>query len=348
MDAIPALPQIQDLTRRLECCRAKAPHLRRVYRAWLGRAAWPDEGTLSLPETVRRELPALHGFLRSLAVPVLRTSARDGSSVKLLMRLRDGQTVETVVLPKDAVCVSTQAGCAVGCRFCMTGRFGLMRQLGSAEIAAQVAAAREVNPGIRKVDFMGMGEPSHNLRAVLEAVQFLGTYGDFGHKSLMLSSIGDRRLFDALLALPEGAVRPALALSLHSATDEGRRALIAHPGNLQVAEMVSLAERYSRAVRYPIQYEWVLIRGINDGEEEIGRLIELLRGRFAMVNFIPVNEVEGSPFRRPAKPECLAILERVRAAGIVAKIRLSAAQDVEGGCGQLRARADALPASPSA
>ena len=226
----------------------------------------------------------------------------------------------------------------MGCAFCMTGRSGLIRQLGSAEIAAQVAAARRINPGIRKVDFMGMGEPSHNLRAVLEAVQFLGTYGDFGHKSLVISTVGDPRIFDALLSLKPTDVRPGLAVSLHSAIDEKRRHLIAKPGALSVAEIISRAQAYSDAVKYPVQYEWVLIRGVNDGKDEIEKLASLLEGKNAMLNFIPVNRVEGSDFVRPDKEKCLELAEILRSRGIVAKIRVSAAQDVEGGCGQLRAR----------
>lgn len=331
-------PRLSDVTEKLRSLRAKEQHLRGIARAWLGRAAWPGEDDLRFPEPVREALPELRRYLDSLVVPALRSGGGDGRSEKLLMKLRDGETVETVVLPKDGVCVSTQVGCAVGCAFCMTGRSGLIRQLGSAEIAAQVAAARRINPGIRKVDFMGMGEPSHNLRAVLEAVQFLGTYGDFGHKSLVISTVGDPRIFDALLSLKPTDVRPGLAVSLHSAIDEKRRHLIAKPGALSVAEIISRAQAYSDAEKYPVQYEWVLIRGVNDGKDEIEKLACLLEGKNAMLNFIPVNRVEGSDFVRPDKEKCLELAEILRSRGIVAKIRVSAAQDVEGGCGQLRAR----------
>ena len=331
-------PRLSDVTEKLRSLRAKEQHLRGIARAWLGRAAWPAEDDLRFPEPVRAALPDLRRYLDSLVVPARRSGGGDGRSEKLLMKLRDGETVETVVLPKDGVCVSTQVGCAVGCAFCMTGRSGLIRQLGSAEIAARVPAARRINPGIRKVDFMGMGEPSHNLRAVLEAVQFLGTYGDFGHKSLVISTVGDPRIFDALLSLKPTDVRPGLAVSLHSAIDEKRRHLIAKPGALSVTEIISRAQAYSDAVKYPVQYEWVLIRGVNDGKDEIEKLASLLEGKNAMLNFIPVNRVEGSDFVRPEKGRCLELAEILRSRGGVAKIRVSAAQDVEGGCGQLRAR----------
>ena len=122
------------------------------------------------------------------------------------------QTIESVLLPGDGVCVSTQVGCAVGCRFCMTGRDGLTRQLRSAEIVAQVALARS-RRAIRRVVFMGMGEPAHNMENVLEAIDLLGTEGDLATKNLVFSTVGDPRAFERL---PLGRVKPALALSLHT------------------------------------------------------------------------------------------------------------------------------------
>lgn len=326
------------LRERLTALRAKPQHERLVARAWLGRAAWPEAGDARLPKGLSEAIPEIRSELERLVRPAAESPGSDGASRKLLMELTDGETVETVVLPKDSVCVSTQVGCAVGCAFCMTGKGGLVRQLGSAEIAAQVASARRVNPAVRKVDFMGMGEPSHNLRAVLEAVQFLASFGDFGHKGLMISSAGDRRLFRSLMALTAAEAKPGLALSLHSTYDEKRRRLMPRAPELAVEELVALAEAYSRFARYPTQYEWVLIRGVNDGEDEASRLASLVAGRNAMVNVIPVNPVEGTGFERPEKAACLRFVTRLREAGIVAKIRVSAAQDVDGGCGQLRSR----------
>src|SRR5690606_39077595 len=128
----------------------------------------------------------------------------------------------SVLLPRDGLCVSTQIGCAVGCVFCMTGKEGLLRQIGSAEIVAQVALARTLRP-VKKVVFMGMGEPSHNLDNVLEAIDLLGTVGNIGHKSLVFSPVGDPRAFERL---PRGRVKPALALSLHSTKADVRAQLL--------------------------------------------------------------------------------------------------------------------------
>src|SRR5690606_18694098 len=137
-----------------------------------------------------------------------------------------------------------------GCVFCMTGQGGLARQLGSAEIVAQVALARRQRP-VRKVVFMGMGEPAHNLDNVLDAIDLLGTLGNLGHKNIVFSTVGDARVFERL---PLGRVRPALALSLHTTRDELRARLLPRAPRLAVAELVERGERYARSTGYPIQY----------------------------------------------------------------------------------------------
>ena len=210
-----------------------------------------------------------------------------------------------------------------------------MRQLSDIEIVAEAAIARELRPETKKVVFMGMGEPSHNLRNVLRAVEFLAQMGDFGQKALVISSVGDERLFDALFASP---VRPALAVSLHATDDEKRCALLPRGARMTVPRIIERAESWARTTGYPVQYEWTLMHGVNDSLEEIDRLAELLQGKYAMVNFIPVNAVEDSPWVRPDRAHAVELVRRLRGRGVIATLRDSAAQDVDGGCGQLRAR----------
>lgn len=257
----------------------------------------------------------------------------DGS-VRLLVALADGQTVESVLLPRNGLCVSTQVGCAVGCTFCMTGRGGLLRQLGSAEIVAQVALAR-TRRLVRKVVFMGMGEPAHNLANVLEAIDLLGTLGDIGHKNLVFSTVGDRRVFEQL---PQRTVKPALALSLHSTRADVRARLLPHAPRIDPAELVELGEAYARATHYPIQYQWTLLEGINDNDEELDGIVRLLRGKYAVMNMIPYNTVDALDFRRPALERIIEIARSLHRRGVLTKLRQSAGQDVDAGCGQLRAR----------
>ena len=332
--------RIEHIRQRLRAHGAKPCHEQLALRAWT-QALPLDSGRRRpehfLPAQVRAALPAIAAELKAIAR--LRTEHRgEDGSARLLLELADGQTVESVLLPRDGLCVSTQVGCAVGCVFCMTGRDGLQRHLGSAEIVAQVALAR-TRRSVKKVVFMGMGEPAHNLDNVLEAIDLLGTEGAIGHKALVFSTVGDRRVFDRL---PRGTVKPALALSLHSTRAGLRAKLLPRAPRIDPAELVELGERYARATHYPIQYQWTLLEGVNDGDDELDRIAELLRGKYAVMNFIPWNAVAGLPFRRPAWERVVTMARSLLQRGILAKLRDSAGQDIDGGCGQLRARAIAL------
>ncbi len=328
------IAQIRD---HLQLLGAKPQHAARVLRLW-ARALPQDSGKRPLasfmPLGVRSALPELSKELAGLARLQSRHPGEDGAE-RLLVALRDGQTVESVLLPRGGLCVSTQIGCAVGCVFCMTGTGGLQRQLGSAEIVAQVALARCLRP-VNKVVLMGMGEPAHNLDAVLEAINLLGSGGAIGHKNLVFSTVGDARAFERL---PQQRVKPALALSLHTSKPALRAQLLPRAPRLDPAELVRCGETYARATGYPIQYQWTLIEGVNDGDDEIEGIVELLSGRYALMNLIPFNSVPGMPWRRPSWERAAQMARTLHRRGILTKLRRSAGQDVDAGCGQLRARA---------
>jgi 23S rRNA (adenine2503-C2)-methyltransferase len=329
-----------DLHQQLADLGAKPVHIGRITRAWLQGSAL-DLGTKHqktedfLPLSVRAGLPAISAQIARLAQLRSEHPAADGSA-RLLVELNDGQMVESVLLPRGGLCVSSQVGCAVGCVFCMTGKSGLLRQLGSAEIVAQVALARRFRP-VKKVVFMGMGEPAHNLDNVLEAINLLGTDGGIGHKNLVFSTVGDPRVFERL---PQQAVKPALALSLHSTDAQLRRELLPRAPIFEPQELVELGERYARQIDYPIQYQWTLLQGINDSQDEMDGIIRLLKGKFAIMNVIPYNSLEQDEFQRPGAERIQQIMRYLHANGVLTKIRNSAGQDIDGGCGQLRARAE--------
>ena len=338
--------RLPDLTSRLHALGAGPTHVQRVLRHW-AQAHPHDRGAHApehfYPKPLLEALPALREELAGLARLQASHPGEDGSA-RLLVRLGDGQMVESVLLPAGpkggGVCVSTQVGCAVGCRFCMTGQGGLVRQLGSAEIVAQVALARQQRPGlkgVRRVVFMGMGEPAHNLDEVMDAIELLGTAGNIGHKELVFSTVGDLRVFERL---PQGPVKPALALSLHTTRPALRAALLPRAPALTPAELVRLAEDYARATQYPIQYQWTLLEGVNDGDDELEGIAELLAGKYAMMNLIPFNSVEGSGFRRPSWERAAEMARWLNQRGVLTRLRRSAGQDVDAGCGQLRARAE--------
>jgi 23S rRNA (adenine2503-C2)-methyltransferase len=331
---------ISDIRQQLRQWGAGPKHEAHVLRKW-AMALPQDSGRRDLanflPKALRAELAQLTANWASLARLFSRHDGEDGSA-RLLVALNDGQQVETVLLPRDGVCVSTQIGCAVGCVFCMTGKSGLLRQLGSAEIVAQVVLARSLRP-VKKVVFMGMGEPAHNLEAVLEVIELLGTVGNIGHKNLVFSTVGDVRVFERLLAGGAGVVKPALALSLHSTQPELRAKLLPRAPKLSPLELVNLGEHYARATGYPIQYQWTLIEGVNDSDDEVEGIVQLLKGKYALMNMIPYNAVDDLEFKRPSWQRAAEIARTLHRRGILTKLRQSAGQDVDAGCGQLRARA---------
>ena len=290
-----------------------------------------------LPLGVRAELSAIEADLAGLARLLSEHPAEDGSA-RLLVGLHDGQTVEAVLLPRDGVCVSTQVGCAVGCVFCMTGQGGLLRQLGSAEIVAQVALARSLRT-VKKVVFMGMGEPAHNLDNVMDAIELLGVEGGIGHKNLVFSTVGDRRVFERLMDPTQGRVKPALALSLHTTKAALRAQLLPRAPAIDPEELIELGERYAQASGYPVQVQWTLLAGINDGDDELDGIVRLLAGKRAILNMIPYNTVDGLAFHRPTAERAREIAQTLHRRGVLTKLRHSAGQDIDGGCGQLRSRA---------
>ena len=333
--------QIDTLRQRLRALGAKPRHEASVLRHWACALPQQRRGAREdvLPQALREALPAIEAELDALATLRTEHPAADGSA-RLLVALADGQTVEAVLLPRaEGLCVSTQVGCAVGCRFCMTGREGLLRQIGSAEIVAQVALARRLR-AVRKVVFMGMGEPAHNLAHVMDAIDFLGTVGNIGHKSLVFSTVGDERVFERL---PRGPVKPALAISLHTTRDDLRAELLPRAPRITPADLVEAGDRYARETGYPLQVQWTLLDGVNDTAEEVDGIVRLLKGRFAVLNMIPYNTVEGLPYRRPSWEKAAAIARTLHQRGVLTKLRHSAGQDVEGGCGQLRARGRTVP-----
>lgn len=330
--------RLSDLRQRLRAAGALPCHEERILRSWLCNQPLTtttrrQSAESYFPQGVRALLLQLADELAGLACVQSAHPGQDGSE-RLLVGLGDGQTVESVLLPRDGLCISSQLGCAVGCAFCMTGRDGLLRQLSSGEILAQVVLGSQRRP-VKKIVFMGMGEPAHNLDNVLEAIDALGRLNTIGHKNLVFSTVGDRRVFERL---PQGEIKPALALSLHTTRADLREQLLPRAPRIAPEELVELAEAYARSTGYPVQYQWTLLDGVNDSDEEIEGIVRLLTGKYGIMNMIPYNSVPELPFRRPATEKAAEIARKLNQRGILTRLRNSAGQDIDGGCGQLRAR----------
>jgi 23S rRNA (adenine2503-C2)-methyltransferase len=271
---------------------------------------------------------------RGLATQVAeRVRSADGT-LRLVVALADGERVETVAMPVGAACLSTQVGCAVRCRFCASGQDGLRRNLTSDEIVEQlVHARRELR--IDRVVYMGIGEPTHNLDAVLDAIARIQRDARISYRRQTLSTVGSRR---ALARLHAAAMRPCLALSLHSADPATRRELLPHSTPDPLPDLVAAADAYGRAMKMPVQFEWTLLQGINDRDQDVEQLAALLRGVRGYVNFIVWNPVAGLPFAAPPRERVVHLVRQTKARGILATIRDSSGADAQAACGQLRQR----------
>jgi 23S rRNA (adenine2503-C2)-methyltransferase len=308
--------------------------LRWVYQ----RGADSFEAMTNLPPALRSSLR--RGFTLTTLPDPLVARSEDGTR-KLLFALPGGGAIESVVIPDPprlTICISSQAGCAMGCAFCATARLGLQRNLTAAEIVAQILAARrqlEESERITNVVFMGMGEPLANYDALLEAIEILRA--DWGQglspRRMTVSTVG-------LLPQLERLVREApvnIAVSLSATTDERRDALMPVNRRYRLEALFATCRSLPIAQRRRITFEYVLLAGVNDGADDAARLVRHLHGIRSKVNLIPFNPFEGSGFTRPTDAAIRAFQDRLLAAGVSATVRVSRGRDIQAACGQLAA-----------
>jgi 23S rRNA (adenine2503-C2)-methyltransferase len=321
---------------------------------WSGRAA----SVVDLTTLPRPLAAALDDAFRWSTVADEAIVASDGGQTeKALHRLADGATIESVLMhypaararrERHTLCISSQAGCAVGCPFCATGELGFTRDLETAEILDQVrnALARLDGARLTNIVFMGMGEPLLNLDRVLEAVATLNDPAALGlgarHITVSTSGVvpGIRRLT---------ALGPqfTLAISLHAARDALRDVLVPLNRRWPVAEVVAAARDHARATGRRVSYEVTMIGGVNDTEEDAAALAGLVRADLAHVNLIPMNPVAHTPWRASPMPVIERFAARLRAAGIPVTIRRNRGVEIGAACGQLAAERAGAPATPA-
>ena len=325
----------------------------RQVRRWLGRGIFDASVMTDLPKTLRERLSAVFP-----APPrVLRhVNADGGLTHKVLLELHDGEAIESVLMcyprrdgraARATVCISTQAGCAMGCPFCATGQAGLRRQLRTHEVVAQVAAVEKLlRDGMVRADglpdhvtnvvFMGMGEPLANLDVTLATLRWLVDRDgfDLSARNVTVSTIGlvpgIRRLM--LLSLPI-----TLAVSLHAPNDELRNQLV--PVNRQhpLAELLDVCDEYAATTHRRLTFEYVMIAGINAGAEHARELAGLLSPRRAHVNLIPMNPTPAVGWVAPPVVAQRRFAQILEAAGLTATIRHNRGTDIDAACGQLYA-----------
>jgi 23S rRNA (adenine2503-C2)-methyltransferase len=270
-------------------------------------------------------------------------ASTDGFTRKFLLRLGDGNTIETVLMAypgRHTACLSTQAGCAMGCVFCATGQAGFTRHLRPGEIVAQVLHAQRVlraagQPGLRNLVLMGMGEPLHNYEHVMTALEIVtDTRGlNLGPNRISISTVG---VVPGILRLARERRPYNLAVSLHGATEGERAALVPVSRPWPLADLLAACRTYAERTGRRIFFEWTLIAGVNDSPATAERLVTLLRGVDAHVNLIPLNATEGFSGTATHADAVGAFHEVLRSAGLPCTVRQRRGIDVAAGCGQLR------------
>ncbi len=279
--------------------------------------------------------------------PHLEQKSSDGTR-KFLFKLKDGNTIESVLIPKDdrnTLCISTQVGCAMGCSFCLTSTLGLMRNLSLFEITEQVAAvARTIAPEkITNIVYMGMGEPFHNYDNVLASLQILNDHNAF--------VIGKRRITVSTSGLVPQIKQFAkdsdvkLAVSLTATTNEIRDHVIPVNKKYPIQELLQACQEYSKITGHAVTFEYTLLENVNDSLEDAKRLAKLLKNIPAKVNLIPFNEFPESSFKRSSDERMFAMQDVLYHAGIQTNIRFSRGTDILGACGQLKAAQEPKPAN---
>ncbi|MBI5877002.1 MAG: 23S rRNA (adenine(2503)-C(2))-methyltransferase RlmN [Chloroflexi bacterium] len=320
--------------------------------AWLYTELATDAREMTnLPLRLRERISA------ETVIPLIETAAEltsgDGYTQKVLFRLTDGQTIETVLMgynERRTVCISTQVGCAMDCPFCATGQAGFTRNLTAGEITAQVLfmarrlrahegpvntpSARHAR-GVTNVVFMGMGEPFVNYDPTWAAVERLTDPTGFGlgARHITISTVG---IVSGIERLAAESLQVNLAVSLHAPTDELRDKVVPINKRFPIARLMQAVRDYQQRTRRRVTFEYALMSGVNDGIAQARALAALLRGLIAHVNLIPLNPTAGSPLQPTSRERAHQFQAELEERGIPCTIRIGRGLDINAGCGQLR------------
>ena len=318
---------------------------RQVWQGLYEQLRHPAELTV-LPKALRSEL-ADHEQLHSALTTAVESSGDGGDTVKWLWNLGDGEQIETVLMHysgRSTVCISTQAGCAMGCGFCATGQGGFRRHLSVGEIVEQVVAARRRSEStgrrLSNVVFMGMGEPMANYDAMWTSVTRFHSHLGLSARHITISTVG---LVPGIKRLAGEDLPVNLAVSLHAANDELRNQIVPINRTYPLEALIQACQDYLKAKGRRLSFEWALIDGVNDQPRDAFELADLARPLGAHVNLIPLNPTPGYPTVGTPSNIVHAFCDRLVELGVNATIRRNRGTSIDAACGQLAARISADP-----
>ena len=346
---------IEELTALVQELGQPAFRARQIWEWIYKRYAGDFEAMTNLPRALRAQLAEVATV--APLQPVAEVVAEDRDTLKTLFQLPDGQTIETVLMlyeQRRTLCISSQAGCAMGCTFCATAQGGLARNLTAGEIVAQVLyfaryladpALPPTTSVVRPTDvtnivLMGMGEPLHNYQNVWTALRRLTDADAFGlgARHITLSTVGLVPMIDRMA---DEGLQIGLAVSLHAPDDTLRTSLVPVNKGYPVDELLAAVRRYVAKTHRRVTFEYALMRGINDSAELAQALAVRLQGILCHVNLIPLNPIPDSPYQPTSDADTERFAQILRDAGIPATVRLRRGIEINAGCGQLRRAAAA-------
>lgn len=313
---------------------------KQIYDWLYGKQVSSFDEMKNLPAALRALLSENYDFQSLEKVDV---SGASGETQKLLLRLSDGQMIETVIIPApkrgtNTVCISSQVGCVFGCAFCASGQKGVIRNLSAGEIVGQVmAVARELGERPNNVVYMGIGEPFDNYDEVMKSIRILNHPAglNIGARKITVSTCG---VVPGIQRFSEEGLQVELSVSLHAPDSEVRSEIMPVNETWPMDELLDACRAYTRKTNRIITFEYTLIKGINDSPEQARELVRRLRRFPCRVNLIPLSPVEEFDGERPSSESMKQFFETLEKAGINTTLRDSKGKDLKAACGQLRAQ----------
>ncbi len=306
--------------------------------SWLWRNDITDFNEMTnLSKAFREHLAQVYYIGR---LKVLSEQHADDGTVKFLLRLEDGESIETVFIPEGdrrTICVSTQVGCPLGCVFCASGQIDFKRNLLAWEIVDQILRIKScLRMGVTNIVFMGIGEPMLNLTEVFKAILLINSdYAlNIGARHITVSTAG---IIEGIRAMAKGPSRVKLAISLNATTNVVRNMLMPVNRKYPLEDLLEAVRFYGKTRQIRTTFEYVLIAGVNDRRADARRLVKILKGIPSKINIIPLNEIAGLAFKKPPGEKVLAFIDAMKDNPIPITLRKSKGIEIMAGCGQLRA-----------
>lgn len=304
---------------------------------WVYKNVWNFNNMNNIPTTLRNKLD--DAFYIEIPEVIETFKSDSDETQKFLLGYKDGNVIETVVMKYkhgNSICVSTQIGCKMGCKFCASTIGGVVRNLSSGEILAQILSAQKaIGERISNVVLMGSGEPLDNYDNVLKFIYLVNAdYGfNIGQRHITLSTCG---IVPKIFELAKEDLQITLAISLHAPNDSLRKSMMPIAYKYSIEELMNACRNYIEKTNRRVTFEYSLVKGVNDGPEQAEQLISLLRGMLCHVNLIPINEIRENSYEKSTSDNVKAFYNKLTSLGIETTIRKEMGADINAACGQLR------------